>query len=84
MKLIDDLITKYEIDKILHFVVGGWITSLFGTFGLISLIIGVIFTLLISFIKEKWLDNEFDKQDIIAAMIGSLISVIVFSISFII
>lgn len=81
MKLLDNIINKFGNDKVLHFVVGGWLTALFALFGIIPMVIGVVVTALISFIKEKYLDTEFDKNDIFAALIGSGISVVVFLIS---
>ena len=81
MKLIDNIINKFGSDKILHFLVGGYLTCLFGLFGWVSLIIGFIITFILEFIKEKFLDNVFDKKDFIATMLGSILSIIVFLIS---
>lgn len=78
MELVDNIIKKYGSDKVIHFVCGGWITSVFSLFGLWSTIIGVLFTFIISFVKEKYLDDFFDKKDIIAAMVGSGISVLIY------
>lgn len=77
MKVINNIIAKFGEDKVMHFMGGGWITSLFSPFGWIGILIGVILTLVLSIIKEKFLDEFFDKKDIYAAMIGSGISVII-------
>ena len=74
MQIIDKIINKCGTDKVLHFLVGAWITSMFSPFGWLGIIIGTVTMLILSFIKEIWLDDVFDKKDIIAACIGSGVS----------
>lgn len=81
MKFVDNIIEKFGVDKVLHFVTGGFITSLFGFFGIIPIIIGVIVTFGISLLKEKVFDIQPDKNDIIAAMLGSALSLTIYTIS---
>ena len=78
MKLIDNIIEKIGTDKALHFLGGGWITSIFSPFGWIGIIIGIAVTIILSFIKEQFLDSFFDWKDICAASIGSVISVLIY------
>ena len=78
MKLLDDVIEKVGIDKVLHFLGGGWITSMFSPFGWVGIIIGIVITIILSFIKEQFLDSFFDWKDICAAFIGSVISVLIY------
>lgn len=78
MKLIDNIIEKIGSDKVLHFLGGGWITSIFSPFGWIGIIIGIAVTIILSFIKEQFLDSFFDWKDIYAACIGGGISVVIY------
>lgn len=78
MKLSNWIVEKFGTDKVLHFLGGGWITSIFSPFGWIGIIIGVVVTLVLSFIKEQFLDSFFDWKDICAASVGSVISVLIY------
>ena len=78
MKLLDDIIEKFGVDKVLHFLGGGWLTSIFSPFGWVGIIIGIAVTIILSFIKELFLDSFFDWKDICAASIGSVISVLIY------
>lgn len=80
MKLINNVIEKFGTDKVLHFLGGGWITSIFSPFGWVGIIIGIVITIILSFIKEKFLDSFFDWKDICAASIGSGVSVVIYLI----
>lgn len=80
MKFIDDLTKNLGVDKLLHFLGGGWIVSMFTPFGWCGLIIGFILMLILSLIKELFLDDFFDKGDIIAGCFGGVISIILFVI----
>ena len=81
MKLIDNIINKFGSDKILHFLVGGYLTCLFALFGWVSFIVGFLITMFLEFVKEKWFDTVFDKKDFIATLLGSLFTVIIYVIS---
>lgn len=81
MQLVDNILSKFGTDKVLHFAIGGWITSLFSLCGFITAIFGVFFTLIISIVKEKFLDDTFDSGDIRAAMLGSAISVLFYGLT---
>ena len=80
MKFIDKLVGKFGTDKILHFLGGGWIVSMFSPLGWVGVIIGVCLMLILSFVKEKWLDNFFEWKDIIAASLGGGVSILIFLI----
>lgn len=79
------LINKIGLDKIAHFGVGGLICA-FITFvimlqeglnvslnNIVIPTIGSIIVFFISWIKEQFIDNEFNWYDIIAAMLGCII-----------
>lgn len=78
MKFTDKLVEKYGIDKVLHFLGGGWIVSMFTPLGWLGVILGVVLMLIVSLAKELFFDSFFDKKDIIAASIGGGVSVIIY------
>lgn len=78
MKFTDKLVEFFGTDKLLHMFLGGWIVSMTTLFGWWGILIGFIFVNIISFVKEKFLDEFFETKDIIAANIGMIISVIVY------
>ncbi len=80
MKITDNIVKKFDSDKIMHYLVGAWIVASLSYFGWIGILIGVLITIIISFIKEKWLDTFFDKYDIFAALLGNVSSIILYLI----
>lgn len=79
MKITNKLVEKFGADKLLHYAVGGWLTAICSLFGWIGLLAGFILVVVLSFIKER-LDDKSDKKDIIAAELGSMTMVIIYSI----
>jgi hypothetical protein len=80
MKIIDNIVNKFGYDKVMHFLLGGWITSICSPFGWVGIIIGILIVLILSIVKEKFFDTVFDWKDIFAAMIGCVISVLIYLI----
>ena len=84
MKSLDNLIGKLGNDKTLHFLGGGFICS-FISFLLIlqesgltawekvsDVLIGTIFVLILSVLKELIADDESDWYDVLAAVLGCI------------
>lgn len=84
MKALDNLIGKLGNDKVLHFLGGGFICS-FISFVVIlqesgltewekvsDVLIGTIFVLILSVLKELIADDESDWYDVIAAVLGCI------------
>jgi len=78
MRFTDKLVEKYGADKVLHFLGGGWIVSIFTPLGWLGVILGLILMLIVSLAKELFLDNFFDKNDIAAACLGGGVSIAVY------
>ena len=78
MIFTDWIVNKLGNDKVMHFLGGAWITSLFSPIGWFGILIGVIITMILIFIKEQYLDTEFELKDIIAAGIGCIVSTILY------
>jgi uncharacterized membrane protein len=79
-KFIDKIVNYFTSDKVLHFLVGALIVAQFEVFaanpsGWFWPFIGVILVAVLSFLKEKYLDDEFDLKDIWAALAGAFIEV---------
>lgn len=77
MKIVDKLIEKVGWDKMVHFLVGALMTSWASMIGVWAMIISVVFVGAVSYLKER-LDDSFCKEDIIAGMLGSVTSCMVF------
>ena len=76
MKIVNRIIDKIGVDKMLHFAFGGWITAKFCESGIIlAAVIGILFCGIISIIKER-LDEKFDWKDIAAAMLGGVVELV--------
>ena len=76
MKLVNKIIDKIGVDKILHFVLGGWIVQVFCTAGCWQY--GILFALFLSIVKEMLdkKESRYDWIDIAAAMAGGIVAVI--------
>lgn len=77
MKLVNNIIEKFGIDKVLHFFGGAWIVSMFSPIGWVGIIIGIVAMLALSFVKEIFLDEIFDIKDIFAACLGGGLSILI-------
>ena len=80
MELTDWIVNKYGSDKVLHFLGGALIVSILSYFGWMGVIVGTIITLVLSIIKEKYLDTMYDKVDIYGAMMGCTMSIIIYGL----
>lgn len=78
MKLTDWFVNRFGTDKMLHFLVGALIVSMLSYFGWLGIIGATILVFILSIIKEKYLDTFFDKGDIKSAMLGCMLSVLVY------
>ena len=76
MKITDKLIDKFGSDKLLHFLVAGWLTQIATLLGFPCTIIVICLILLFSIIKEKLWDSTFDLKDIYAAILGSFVALL--------
>lgn len=76
MKIVNRIIEKVGVDKMLHFAFGGWIGAKFNETGIwMAAVIGILFVAFISIIKER-LGSKFDWKDIAAAMLGALLELV--------
>lgn len=76
MKLTDKLIEKVGADKLLHFLTAAWIVAECKTYSITAGCISFITVLLLSFIKEKWLDKRFNARDFLWSAIGGFTSLV--------
>lgn len=85
MKALDNLIQKLGNDKVLHFLGGGYICSLFSFVTILqeqgltnlqqiaSVSIGTIVVLILSVIKEVIMDDKADWYDVLASVLGCVL-----------
>lgn len=79
MEFTNKLVEKYGTDKLLHFLVGAWLMAE-AKVSHNMFIIGMmfLFIVVISFIKEKYLDESFDGQDLMFGTIGAGLSLLLY------
>jgi hypothetical protein len=77
MKMIDKFLAKVGTDKALHFLVGALITAYASMLGVHYVWASIPFVVFLSFYKE-FMDKDFDIKDIIAGVLGSVTSVVVY------
>lgn len=86
--MLDKLINKIGVDKILHFCIGAIISFCFtnvvmlqeGTIGIDNLwvaVIGIIVAMIFECMKEFIIDNNPNKKDILATFLGSVLVFVV-------
>ena len=77
MKLTDKLVEKIGADKLLHFFVAAWLVSECKAFGIIAGFFGWIVVIILSAIKERFLDDEPEPMDACAAAYGGFVSLLI-------
>lgn len=77
MKLTDKLVEKIGADKLLHFFVAAWLVSECKAFGIGVAFFGWIAVIILSAIKEHFLDDEPDPMDACAAAYGGIVSLLI-------
>lgn len=75
---INTNINKYGIDKVLHFLVGAFITLLVSPMGIWAMSTMSALLMVVSYVKEKYMDSEFTKNDIKFTLYGSITSFILY------
>lgn len=77
MKLTDKLVEKVGVDKLLHFFVAAWVVSECKAFGIGVGCIAWIVVVILSWIKEDFLDDHVDARDIFAGALGGFVSLFI-------
>lgn len=75
---INTNINKYGIDKVLHFLVGAFITLFVSPMGIWAMLTMLALLMVVSYVKEKYMDSEFTKNDIKFTLYGSITSFILY------
>lgn len=76
MRKVNAWIEKVGIDKITHFAVAAWIVAECKAYGIGAACIGWVLVLVLSFIKEKWMDVELNAKDLWWGVCGGFASLI--------
>ena len=77
MKIVDKFLARVGTDKALHFLVGALTTAYASMLGVHYVWASIPFVAFLSFYKE-FMDKDFDIKDIIAGVLGSVTSVVVY------
>lgn len=80
MKLTDKLVEKFGNDKLLHFSIGGWITSLLSPLGMLYTVGAALSIIILNIIKEYIFDTKVDWKDITATAIGGGLSIVLLTL----
>ena len=76
MKIVDKIIGKIGVDKVLHFLVGALVTSYGSMVSDACMWVAVVLVVVCSIAKEG-LDEKYDTWDIIAGCLGAATSIAV-------
>lgn len=80
MKLTDLIVKHFGSDKVMYFLGGAWIVALATPFGWWGVLIGFIIAMLLSFAKEQWIDDNFERYNLLAAFLGCVATIIIYLI----
>lgn len=74
------LMEKLGADKVLHFLAGMVIMSLFSGCSFECNLLGAFIALIAGAAKEQFFDDEIDQEEIIATAMGGVVAAILFSV----
>ena len=77
MRLTDKLVEMVGVDKLLHFFVAAWVVAECKAFGIGVGCIAWIVVVVLSWIKEDFLDDHVDARDIFAGALGGFVSLLI-------
>jgi hypothetical protein len=77
MNKLNSWIEKIGADKLLHFFVAAWMVSECKAYGIGVGCIAWIVVVVLSWIKEDFLDDQVDARDIFAGALGGFISLLI-------
>lgn len=81
MKILDTLISRIGVDKLLHFLLFAWVVSEAKAFGIHAMWIAYWLMAILSIAKEIWLDDKGDLDDVLYGAAGGAISVLIYYIA---
>lgn len=76
MKMLDTLISRIGVDKLLHFLLFAWVVSEAKAFGIHAMWVAYWLMAVLSIAKEMWLDDKGDMKDVLYGAAGGGVSVI--------
>lgn len=77
MKIVDKIIGKIGVDKVLHFLAGALVPAYASMVNSVCMWVTAVLVVIASLCKEG-LDDKYDTKDIIAGCIGCVVSIVVF------
>lgn len=76
MKMLDTLISRIGVDKLLHLLLFAWVVAEAKMFGDVAMWAVYWLMAVLSIAKEIWLDNKGDMKDVLYGAMGGGISVL--------
>lgn len=77
---LNTLMVKFGIDKFLHFFFAAWFVAEFKVFGLNAVVIACFAIWILGYLKEKFMDDEFNTNDAMTSAMGAFMSLILYLI----
>lgn len=74
----NNLIVRIGVDKLLHFLLFAWIVAEAKMFGDVAMWAAYWLMAVLSIVKEIWLDNKGDMEDVLYGAAGGGVSVIMY------
>lgn len=78
LKWWNNLIVRIGVDKLLHFLLFAWVVAEAKMFGLTAMWVAYWLMAVLSIVKEIWLDNKGDMEDVLYGAAGGGVSVIMY------
>lgn len=75
LKWWNNLIVRIGVDKLLHFLLFAWVVAEAKMFGLTAMWVAYWLMAVLSIVKEIWLDNKGDMEDVLYGVAGGIVSV---------
>ena len=70
----------YNKNTVTHFLSGAWITALGTPIGWWGIFIAIAACIILSYIKEKYIDKNFNSFDIFTVFCGCIVTIIIYVI----
>lgn len=76
--LINNTVDRYGYDKALHFLVAAFLTSAATPLGIWAAVAMTALVMVLSYLKERCMDPEFNIDDIFFSLYGCLTSIVAY------
>lgn len=78
LKKWNNFIERIGVDKLLHLLLFAWVVAEAKHFGVLAMWVAYWLMAVLSIVKEIWLDNKGDMEDVLYGAMGGGVSVIMY------